>query len=205
VVDLGIKGFLLPLFLLNHRLGGSSTKTNDRLHNEHSPVLSTRPFISGQTSTVGSGGSRNLLPLFLLNHQPVVAHGVYIIVLLVVSAVPVVLVRHPDIEVKICFLSSPIQRLAVVVGVHLVVLLVVSVVVLVRHPDLEIKIYLLFYCFCSITHSCRYQWHAQYCVCRRWEVSDEIAAKDVQDSETEGVGFFAVAEESQSPLPHYTS
>jgi hypothetical protein len=30
-------------------------------------------------------------------------------------------------------------------------------------------------------------------------------AKDVQDSETEGVGFFAVAEESQSPLPHYTS
>ena len=39
--------------------GGGSTTTNDRLRNEHSPVLSARPFIPGQTSTVGSGGSRN--------------------------------------------------------------------------------------------------------------------------------------------------
>ena len=34
------------------------------LRNEHSPVLSTRPFIPGQTSTVGSGGNSNF------NHHP---------------------------------------------------------------------------------------------------------------------------------------
>jgi hypothetical protein len=42
--------------------GGSPATTNDRMRNEHSPVLSTRPFIPGQTSTVvnhpgGFGGA----------------------------------------------------------------------------------------------------------------------------------------------------
>jgi hypothetical protein len=57
----------------------------------------------------------------------VVARGVHLIVLLVLSVVVVVVVRPPDLGIKIYLQVFLIRRLVVVVG--LVVLLVLSVVV----------------------------------------------------------------------------
>jgi hypothetical protein len=75
--------------------GGSSTTT-------HSPVLGTRPFIPGQTSTAGSGrgptsGPRNQdfsSPVVPTQPPPypVVARGVYLVVLLVLSVAVLVVV-----------------------------------------------------------------------------------------------------------------